>query len=178
MSLEDLKTIANDWRNGRLKTPLIQSDESALFNAFNDLEINNPVLLSVLEELLLNSMEHGKKPIELFLSRKKRILFFGIWDNGVGIHKTIPNNPKLSDTKDKTSSALIRLALEEFITGTGQIGRGVGLSLLSKFVANSKSCLLIWANQSWVFQEKSDFFESPSTKPIAGTMILLMANNA
>ena len=173
MAFEVLKSLALSWATGTLREPRVEAADSKLFDAYEKLNLNDTFLLSVVEELLMNSLEHGLTPIEIFFSKKEATVFFGIWDRGTGIHNTLPRNPKLSDTKDKTSAALVRLSLEEHITGTGQVGRGVGLGLLSKYVKRSDSELLIWSNGAWVMQAKDCYFEQPSSQNVDGTMILL-----
>jgi len=117
----------------KLQTLIPLNDES-LFNLITSLGIKSQNLENVLTELMINSDEHGGG-INIFLyGHWGKKLFFVFQDQGEGIHETIPKNQRLSDTRGKSSVSLLRLAMEEGITGTGTIGRGMGLFYLAQFV--------------------------------------------
>ena len=80
---------------------------------------------------------------------------------------------RLSDTKGKRAAALIRLALEEGITGTGTVGRGVGLFLVSSYVARTSSELLVCSDGGLVVQKGKHFTELSQEPSIQGSLILV-----
>lgn len=172
MNIEDIASSITASRP--LLDLLHESTDEALYQGLKNLECNDIDLLTVLEELLLNAREHGKPPVRLFLS--KRIggtLYFTIDDQGVGIHETIPHNPNLSDTRNKSPSSIVRLACEEGITGTGQKGRGVGLYLLSSFCRVRNAEMLIRTDAEQVMQVHDVFLEKKLSQSMTGTLICL-----
>lgn len=147
--------------------------DSSLYDLIQGLSIKSMDLLIVLEELLINCKEHGAPPIEFYYGKSFGSYFFAFVDYGVGIHESIPLNIKLSDTKGKSSSSIIRLSLEEGITGTGQIGRGMGLFYLSKLVRNKNASCIVASNSGFVMQVGDYFYEKRLPFDIKKNVVLL-----
>lgn len=98
---------------------------------------------------------------------------FALEDYGPGIHTTLPANARLSDLKGKKSSSLLRLALEEGITGTAQIGRGLGLFYLSRLVADNHAETLLASNCGLVIQHGDVFYEKDLKNDISRNLIII-----
>jgi signal transduction histidine kinase len=172
MNLED---IAESVIKGR---PLIDevrpADENSLFAAFGALQVHDSEAQTVLEELLLNAREHGKNQgLRLFLSKHLGTAYFVIKDEGRGIHDTVPQNPRLSDVKGKAAAAIIRLACEEGVSGTGVRGRGIGLHLFSQFIKKRQGEGLVLSDGGLFVQVGDVFLERTSQHDIQGTLIAL-----
>jgi hypothetical protein len=151
---------------------LEQVRDQDLYQLVSDLTITDTQLVVVMEELLMNAREHGASPIRIFAGKRFGKFYFSVWDLGNGIHSTIPNNKFLSDTRDKSASAVIRLACEEGITGTGILGRGVGLHLMSSFCKERREECLLLSDGGFVLQMGDQFFEK-AHPPIQGTLVCL-----
>lgn len=146
--------------------------DQTLFDLMASLNIKSQDLLIVLEELLMNSMEHGNSSPTFFYSTGE-VLFFVLRDKGMGIHENIPQNPRLSDTKGKSTTSILRLALEEGITGTGTVGRGMGLFYLSKFVSEHDAEAIVASNQGYIHQNRHQFLEHTTANDTGGTIVIL-----
>lgn len=172
----DLETVAQSILDGKPLIPKLSgSTDQILFEAMNKLGIHMADLSTVLEELLLNAREHGKKSVSVHLGRVLNSLFFAVRDEGVGIHETLPNNIKLSDTRSKSAAALMRLACEEGISGTGTVGRGVGLYLASKYCKDHNAEMLLMCDAGKLLQLQNYFLEKNmlSSEFINGTLVCL-----
>ena len=148
-------------------------DDQKLFDLARELGIRSQDFIIVLEELLINCQEHGDGIASMQYAVADDLFIFRLSDRGSGIHRSIPRNPRLSDTLGKASSSILRLALEEGITGTGQIGRGMGLSLLSQFVRRSSTEAIIASDHGCVTQQGDRFSECILQKDVLGTVVLL-----
>ena len=151
--------------------------EDKLFDLVTKLGIKSQGLIIVLEELIINSVEHGNGRPDLYFECESGLLTFIMRDRGVGIHEQIPRNPRLSDTKGKSTSSILRLALEEGITGTGVVGRGMGLYYLSKFVVDHDANCLVASNRGYVVQSRDVFHERSTNKDVDGTIVILQVAN-
>lgn len=147
--------------------------DQSLYELVRGLGVKSQELLIVLEELLMNSQEHGGGHPRLFYDVSDDQLCFLLRDDGQGIHQHVPRNPRLSDTKGKATTSILRLALEEGITGTGTIGRGMGLFYLSKFVSEHGAESLVASDQGMILQQGGQFYEKLTSCEIEGTMILV-----
>ncbi|MEQ1665940.1 MAG: hypothetical protein ABL927_11245 [Bdellovibrionales bacterium] len=174
MLLEDVfREILNNKTNLKL---IINPTEDQIFRLVSEFGFKSYNFSLVLDELLINSIEHGKPPINFYYGQNQEYYYFGVLDFGPGIHETVPRNERLRDTKNKASTAIIRLSLEEGITGTSVVGRGMGLSILSKFIQNSDSEVLIASNSGYVKQVGSNFFEKKLNNDIRANLIALKIN--
>lgn len=152
---------------------LINPTEEQVYSLLQTLKIKSKNFMVVIDELLINSQEHGGSPIDFYYGESLDFLFFAIVDKGPGIHITLPRNEKLSDIKNKSSTAIIRLSVEEGITGTSTPGRGMGLSLLSKFVADKNAEALVACNSGLLRQMGSYFIEKKLSYDIVGNCIVI-----
>jgi hypothetical protein len=141
---------------------------------YNQLHIKSQDFLVVLEELLMNSKEHGRVDADLYYGSLEDKIWFAITDKGSGIHSTIPLNQRLSDLSGKTSSSILRLSLEEGITGTGKLGRGMGLYYFNKFIVDHEGEGIISSNSGLVHQKSDQFFEKTLSQDTGSNVILLM----
>lgn len=172
MNLEDLALSILDDKP--LIAELPDSTDQALFDAATLSGLSSHTdLMVVLEELLLNAREHGKDSPRVYLAVQDGWIYYAVTDLGSGIHQTIPANPKLSDTRGKATTALLRLACEEGITGTGTLGRGVGLYLLAQYCSKQNAEGYLWSNGGVLRIIGSQFQESLSNEPITGTIVCL-----
>jgi len=163
-------TAINNHLTLKKLTPL--SDQS-LFELLESLNIKSQELLIVLEELLMNSIEHGGGQMQFHYDLIDDHFYFVLQDKGDGIHKNVPRNPRLSDTAGKSTTSILRLALEEGITGTGTIGRGMGLFYLSKFIHENDAESIVASNGGMIIQQKGQFSEKAVGKDVEGTLILI-----
>jgi len=147
--------------------------EDQIFNLIQLLQIKSYNFMLVIDELLINSQEHGGAPIEFYYGEALDSLFFAITDLGSGIHVTLPRNIKLSDIKDKASTAIIRIAMEEGITGTSTVGRGMGLAILSKFIIEKNADAIIDINFGMLKQMGSYFLEKKPSFEIQGNCVII-----
>lgn len=147
--------------------------DNGLFNAYSQMGINDTELLVVMEEILINAQEHGKKDIQLFMGHQLDFYFFACQDKGSGIHKTLPKNPALADLSKAKTGALLRAACEEHITGTGVLGRGLGLYLLSDFCEKRKAEFLIASDFAILIKNHNIFMQKEMDIDIPGTIICL-----
>jgi len=174
-----VETFLDQYLNQELKLALLPSaDDQSLFDLIYQLKIKSQDLLIVLEELVINAKEHGDGLPQFYHGKNEPDFTFLISDRGVGIHERVPVNPRLSDTKGKSSSSIIRLALEEGITGTGTIGRGMGLYYLSRFVRQTQATALIASDRGCVIQQGDVFHEKDLSKDIQSTVIVLVVHAA
>ncbi len=148
------------------------TDQTIYENLTTDLGLKSQDLLIVLEELLANSLEHGSLPIHYYFGQQLKYYIFCIEDFGSGIHTTIPKNSRLSDTKDKSSMSIIRLSLEEGISGTGTVGRGMGLYYLSKLIKEKGAEGLVASNSGLVIQRDNYFIEKPLVQDIKRNLVI------
>ncbi len=172
MKLENifLKILKNRSPSKQIKRVI--ADETSLFDEYQHFQINDVEVLVVMEELLLNSYEHGRKQkIEIFMGKIKDEFIFIIRDEGEGIHNTVPKNPKLVDIKNKSSSAIARIACEEGISGTGIVGRGLGLHLLSQLCTKKNGDILIACNAEVLVQSGDQFLQKKQFENIIGTFV-------
>lgn len=169
MNLED---IADSITQKRPLIPAVPSPtENGLFEALKDLGIADTEIQVVLEELLLNAKEHGQSlGLSVHLARHLGWLFAVVRDEGPGIHATLPKNPRLADTQGKSAAALVRLSAEEGITGTGTLGRGIRLHLLSELVRSRRAESLILSDGGLFVQVADVFLERAARHPIQGTL--------
>lgn len=148
-------------------------DDQRLFELVTKLGVRNQDLVVVLDELLINGQEHGGGQVRLHVSVTDDSIIFRMKDNGTGIHMTVPKNPRLSDTGGKSSASILRLALEEGITGTGQVGRGMGLYYLSRFVRLNGAECQIASDHGCISQSGASFHERSLENDVGGTVIVL-----
>ncbi|MBF0361599.1 MAG: ATP-binding protein [Oligoflexia bacterium] len=155
-----------------LITELKNSSDQTIFESLDSLGIaSNVNLVTVIEELVYNAREHAKINIKVYISKIFDSLYFAITDNGPGIHNTIPCNKNLSDLKGKSSAAIMRTSCEEGISGTGVVGRGVGLYLLSEQCSLVSGEILIACNGYVLIQRQSIFMQKKLNSEIDGTII-------
>ena len=152
---------------------IVNPSEEQIFNLMQMLKIQSYNFMLVIDEILINSQEHGTGPIDFYHGESLDFLFFAITDKGPGIHVTLPKNAKLSDIKDKSSTAIIRLSMEEGITGTSTPGKGMGLSILSKFVSDKNVEAIVACNSGTLKQMGSYFLEKKLTFEIPGNCIVI-----
>ncbi len=157
---------------------IFEFDEKKLFNFYIETGIKSQDLLVVLEELLINSQEHGKTNVDFYYDKKINYFTFVIIDHGEGIHNTVPHNVRLQDIKGKSSSSILRISLEEGITGTGVIGRGMGLYYLSKFIKEKNATCLLASNSGMVIQDGSVFFEKALKSDIKMNCIIIQVHES
>ncbi|PIU01250.1 MAG: hypothetical protein COT74_01740 [Bdellovibrionales bacterium CG10_big_fil_rev_8_21_14_0_10_45_34] len=158
--------------DSRLTTVKNITDQK-LFEVVTHLGIKNQNLTVVLEEVLINAQEHGDGHPSLHYKVDGNLLVLVISDSGVGIHQKIPENLRLSDTRGKSSSSIIRLSLEEGITGTGTVGRGMGLYYLSRFASENQASIFVASDQGAVIQVSSQFYERRLTDDLGCTLVIL-----
>ncbi|MEK6705268.1 MAG: hypothetical protein AABZ06_05725 [Bdellovibrionota bacterium] len=170
-----LEDIAESILQGKPLLPLLKdSSENGIFNALSDLGMADIEIQAVLEELLLNAREHGQnKNIMIYMGCHVGWFFAVIRDQGPGIHMTLPKNPRLADTKGKSAAALIRLAVEEGITGTGTVGRGIGLHILSELVSSRRAESLVISDGGLFVQVGDVFLERYARIPTDGTLVAI-----
>jgi hypothetical protein len=170
MNLED---IAESIIHHKPLLPAIPSaSNNGIFNAMRDLSVTDLEIQAVLEELLLNAQEHGQgRGVTIYMGRHLGWFFVAIRDEGPGIHATLPKNPRLADTQGKSAAALIRLAVEEGISGTGSIGRGIGLCLLSELVHLRRAESLIISDGGLFVQVGDIFLERGARLSIHGALV-------
>ncbi len=149
------------------------ANEYTIYESLISEKIKSQDLAIVLEELFINSTEHGKSNPNFYFDKINDFYFFAIIDYGSGIHTTIPKNNNLSDLKLKTSSSIIRLSLEQGITGTGQIGRGQGLFYLNTLIQQKSGMALIASNSGLVLQDKNIFTTETLSTDIQANCIIL-----
>ncbi|MBK7961385.1 MAG: hypothetical protein IPK04_09415 [Bdellovibrionales bacterium] len=152
---------------------LINPTDIDIYELFQTQKIRSQEFLIVLDELLFNSEEHGQRPINLYLKKSFGSLVVAIEDFGQGIHTTLPCNQRLSDIKGKKSSSILRLSLEEGITGTGQVGRGLGLFYLSEFVLEKSAECLVASDSGLVIQSAQIFYERALAADICRNLIVI-----
>lgn len=73
--------------------------------------------------------------------------------------------------------SILRLSLEEGISGTGQIGRGIGLYYLSRLVQETGGECLIASDRGTVVQSGSQFFEKSLSQDTKGSVVVLKMTN-
>jgi hypothetical protein len=175
--LEIILIFIEDYFNQIIKKQinpnLINPSDNDIFELCKGQNIKSQELLVVLEELLFNSEEHGQRPINLYYTKFLGYVILAIEDFGKGIHITLPCNQRLSDIKGKKSSSILRLSLEEGITGTGQIGRGLGLFYLSKFLSENNAEGLVASNSGLVIQNCNIFYEKELLEDIDRNLVII-----
>ena len=171
MQLEDIVQSVIDGKS--LIAQLPGTTDQALFDFMKDSGFSSRhELMTVFEERLINAREHGGgKSLAVFAQKLMGFLYFVIVDRGPGIHTTLPRNPHLSDTKGKSPMALIRLAMEEGITGTSVVGRGVGLYLLSDYINRNGGEAILISDGGLVVQVRDVSMQEKSSHPWDGTLI-------
>ena len=175
-SIEDIFTSIFSNNHG-LKVIESLTDEN-LFKFYLENSFNSQDLLIVLEELVINSQEHAKSEIVFMYGRENDYFTIVLIDKVAGIHTTIPNNSRLQDVKGKSSASILRLAVEEGISGTGVIGRGMGLYYLSKLVKEKKAIALLASNGGQIVQQGDYFYEKNLSNDIPGTCIILLIHES
>jgi hypothetical protein len=166
--------ILNQYLKGQLKFSFFESiTDQNLFDLVQKIGIRNQNLVVVLEELIINSREHGGGASRFYYDQHSSNLTFVIVDKGGGIHEKVPMNPRLSDTKGIASASIIRLSLEEGITGTGQVGRGMGLYYFSQLIKNCNAEGLVASDKGCVVQKGDEFFEKDLTQDTKATILIL-----
>lgn len=150
--------------------------DSQLFDFYITQTIKNNNLLVVLEELRMNSIEHAKSEPNFFFKKESDHFVFIIEDNGFGIHQTLPKNPKLSDTEGRASSSILRLALEESISGTGLQGRGMGLYFLSRLITEIDGECLVASDSGFVSKTNDIYTEKDLLIDIKKNVIIIKIN--
>lgn len=160
---------------GRMANPTDQD----LFDFFvNQWEIKNLNFILVLEELLINAREHGGPPINLYYGQMGEYFLIALEDFGRGIHQTLPCNPRLADLKGKKTSGILRISLEEGITGTGIIGRGMGLFYLMEFISANNGEALLASDAGILIQNSNNFFSKDLAKQINRNLIIFQITKA
>jgi hypothetical protein len=152
--------------------------DAVLFDFLKKSRLRSQELEIVLQDLLMNAQEHGSSPIQFLHGRDKGVSSFLLCDHGAGIHQTVPENIRLSDLKGKSSSSIIRLFLEEGITGTGQDGRRMGLYYLSRLVSEKNAEALIASDSRVIIQRGTLFFQKSLDRDIGKNVILLQVRNS
>jgi len=151
-------------------------DDQKLYDFYLSIGAKSQDLLVVLEELLINSQEHGKNPISFYYDKLMNVFTFAVVDSGFGIHSTVPNNVHLKDVRGKSSSSILRLSLEEGISGTGQVGRGMGLYYLSKLATEKKATVLLSSNAGLVIQQSNLIYEKKLASDIKCNCVIIQIN--
>lgn len=107
---------------------------------------------SVLSEVCSNATEHSASPCGAFAAvqayqhivsgarRRGEEVLIAIADGGVGIRRTLLRNPALAEHVVTDNDAL-RHALEMGVSGTGEVGRGGGLTLVAQIATRSGGSL-------------------------------------
>lgn len=91
-----------------------------------------PVVSEVFAELALNAVQHSESVvgafgfIQFYDSERGRRFVCAVADGGIGIRRSLEQNPELRDRVPYDWVA-IELALRERVTGTGVATRGIGL---------------------------------------------------
>ena len=91
-----------------------------------------PVVSEVFAELALNAVEHSESVIgafgfiQFYDSERGRRFVCAVADGGIGIRRSLEQNPELRDRVPYDWVA-IELALRERVSGTGVATRGIGL---------------------------------------------------
>ncbi len=155
---------------GQLSPTIESTDDSGLFDLFQRMNIQSLSVQILCEELLLNAKEHGKGPVRTFARRDADRIQVALLDSGPGIHVTVPRNPRLADLGGKSPSAILRMAVEEGITGTGTLGRGVGLSLLARTIRERGGEAVLISDGGLLVQVGEVFQGPPSRYDLAGTL--------
>lgn len=164
--------LQNSTQSSLLKK-IDKANEYTIYDTLQSAEIKSQDLIIVLEELFINSTEHGKSNPDFYFDKIDDYYFFAVIDYGAGIHTTVPKNNNLSDLKLKTSSSIIRMSLEQGITGTGQAGRGQGLFYLNTIVQQKNGYSLIASNSGLVLQNKNVFTTETLPSDIQANCIIL-----
>jgi hypothetical protein len=109
-------------------------------------------ICSVLSEVCSNAAEHGASSFGAYAAvqayhhivsgprRRGEEVLVAIADGGVGVRETLSRNPKYAGHTTTDNDAL-RLALEMGVSGTGELGRGGGLTLVAQIAARSGGSL-------------------------------------
>jgi hypothetical protein len=174
----DIKKFADDILAGSTRFLALTDPTDNDFYAFSQKNgFTETHLVTVLEEIFLNAREHGSGKILFYFHKDGSTLLFGIRDLlGVGIHETVPKNPRLVDVGGKEASSILRLSLEKGITGTGDVGRGIGLFLLKDFVQKSKGESYLASDSAFLRQNINKIFESDLGSEIKGSLVCLKIN--
>lgn len=173
MNIED---FAQSILDGRPWVPaLTDASDRALSEGLDVLGISRVDVQVLFDELLINGREHGRAGVQVYLGKLLNFLLFAVRDHGIGIHESVPKNPKLADTHAKSASAILRLACEEGITGTGTIGRGIGLHLLAEFCERNDAQSLLVSDGGRVLKVQDVFIEKDHAPAVEGTLICIVA---
>jgi anti-anti-sigma regulatory factor len=101
-------------------------------------------ICATLSEICANAVEHGASPFGAYAAvqayqhivsggreRRGEEVLVSIADGGVGVRKTLSHNPKYAKFT-KTDNDALRHAIKMGVSGTGEIGRGGGLAVVSQ----------------------------------------------
>lgn len=115
-------------------------------------------ICSVLSEICANAAEHGASSFGSYAAvqayqhivsgrhgarsddRQGEEVLVAIADGGPGVRETLSRNPALAE-KTTTDNDALRHALEMGVSGTGEIGRGGGLTLVAQIAGRSGGSL-------------------------------------
>jgi two-component sensor histidine kinase len=174
----ELSRFVEQILSSQIAPRLRQTDDSRLFQLLQELGITSLSVQLVCEELFLNAQEHGQTAVQTFAVRQADRLYLAFLDRGPGIHQTLPRNPRLSDLRGKSASSLLRLSVEEGITGTGVLGRGVGLSLLSRLIQEQNGEAVLISDGGLLVQVGQVSQNPPSLFQLEGTLVAFTLEGA
>lgn len=109
-------------------------------------------ICSTLSEVCSNAAEHSASPCGAYAAvqayhhivsgsrRRGEEVLIAIADGGVGVRKTLSRNPKYAEYTVTDNDAL-RYALKMGVSGTGEVGRGGGLTLVAQIATRSGGSL-------------------------------------
>lgn len=109
-------------------------------------------ICSILSEICANAAEHSGSPFGAYAAvqayhhivsgsrRRGEEILIAIADGGVGVRETLSRNPKYAE-HTKTDTDTLRHALKMGVSGSGELGRGGGLTLVAQISGRSGGSL-------------------------------------
>jgi anti-sigma regulatory factor (Ser/Thr protein kinase) len=127
----------------------------------------HPLVSEVFAELALNAAEHSESEIGAFgfiqfhEFQEGRRFICAVADGGIGIRRSLEQNPELRDLVPYDWAA-IELALRERVSGTGVMTRGIGLYGVAEDMRKAGRKLIIHSGIGML--ETSEEMESRATR--------------
>jgi anti-anti-sigma regulatory factor len=138
-------------------------------------------ICSTLSEICANAAEHGASSFGAYAAvqayhhivsgtrKRGEEVIVAIADGGVGVRETLSRNPACAEHTTSDNDAL-RHALRMGVSGTGELGRGGGLALVSQIAARSGGSLSIRSGTGrvTVYEDRKN---SRNVPPFPGTFV-------
>jgi hypothetical protein len=139
-------------------------------------------ICATLSEICANAVEHGASPFGAYAAvqayqhivsggreRRGEEVLVAIADGGVGVRETLSRNPKYTEYTETDNDSL-RHALKMGVSGTGEIGRGGGLAVVSQIAARAGGSLSLRSGAGRV-TFYGDRTNSRNVPPFPGTFV-------